>query len=125
MTNIQLAKPHCVRTEFLIVALALGTTLHPDNPNPRASSVPVGAPLNVRPHRGPYIGYWPSRVNYNAVRWYKINWNQYLDIGYDVCIDFNVILNQLTGDEEDDDEEDSEEVNDKEDEEDEEDDEED
>ncbi|RGB40059.1 hypothetical protein C1646_753751 [Rhizophagus diaphanus] len=52
------------------VTLALGTTPHPDNTNPKATSVPVGAPLNVRPHRGPYIGYWPSRVNYNAVRWY-------------------------------------------------------
>ncbi|CAB5371009.1 unnamed protein product [Rhizophagus irregularis] len=96
-------------TEFLIVALALGTTPHPDNTNPKATSVPVGAPLNVRPHRGPYIGYWPSRVNYNAVRWYKISWNQYLDIGYDVRIGFNVILNQLTENDEDDDVEDNDE----------------
>ncbi|PKY22383.1 hypothetical protein RhiirB3_436320 [Rhizophagus irregularis] len=92
-----------------IVALALGTTPHPDNTNPKATSVPVGAPLNVRPHRGPYIGYWPSRVNYNAVRWYKISWNQYLDIGYDVRIGFNVILNQLTENDEDDDVEDNDE----------------
>ncbi|CAG8659883.1 7831_t:CDS:10 [Rhizophagus irregularis] len=78
------------------VALAPGTTPHPDNTNPKATSVPVGAPLNVRPHRGPYIGYWPSRVNYNAVRWYKISWNQYLDIGYDV-FSYGYALTQTDG----------------------------
>ncbi|GBB83567.1 hypothetical protein RclHR1_10260010 [Rhizophagus clarus] len=92
-----------------MVALALGTAVHPDNPNPRVTSVSVGDPPNDRPHRGPYIGYWPSRVNYNAVRWYKISWNRYLEIGYNVRIDFNDILNQLTEDSDDDDEEDSDE----------------
>ncbi|UZO15564.1 uncharacterized protein OCT59_006982 [Rhizophagus irregularis] len=102
-------KAGCVRGRGTRVALAPGTTPHPDNTNPKATSVPVGAPLNVRPHRGPYIGYWPSRVNYNAVRWYKISWNQYLDIGYDVRIGFNVLLNQLTENDEDDDVEDNDE----------------
>ncbi|PKY48021.1 hypothetical protein RhiirA4_463467 [Rhizophagus irregularis] len=69
-----------------LVALAFGTTPHPDNINPKATSVPVGAPLNVRPHRGPYI-----------------------DIGYDVRIDFNVILNQLTENDDENDEEDNDE----------------
>ncbi|RIA99501.1 hypothetical protein C1645_746962 [Glomus cerebriforme] len=109
MNNIQRAKPHCAGTEFLIIALVPGKNSHPPNPNPNATSVSVGVSLRVRPQRGPYIGYWSSRSSYNAVRWYKISWNKYLDIGYNVRIDFNVILDLLTDDDEEDSDEDDEE----------------
>ena len=73
MTNIQLAKPHCPGTEFLIVALVLGIRPRQVNPNLRATSVLVGSLPR------PYIGYWTSNIACNALRWYKINWNKYLD----------------------------------------------
>ena len=57
MNNIQHIKPHCARTEFLIIALVLEKNPHPPNPNPSVTLVSVGVPLRVRLQRGPYIGY--------------------------------------------------------------------
>ncbi|CAB5386212.1 unnamed protein product [Rhizophagus irregularis] len=63
------------------VTLAPGTTPYPNNTNPKATSVPVRSSIKCSP---------------------TSSWNQYLDIGYDVRIGFNVILNQLTENDEED-----------------------
>lgn len=111
LTNIQLNKPRCRGTEFIIIVLPHGNIFLRDNPNPRTRSVALGTPLSVRPYRGPYIGYWPSRASFDEVHWHKIVWNEHLPIGYNVRINFNDILNHLT-DDDDGGEDDEEEVND-------------
>jgi hypothetical protein len=100
---IWLNKPHCHGTEFIIVVLPYGNTFLQENQNPRSDSVEVGAPLRSRPYQGPYIGYWPSRVSFDAVHWHKIVWNKHLSIGYNVHINFNDILNNLIDDDDEDD----------------------
>jgi len=97
--NIQLNKPYCHETEFVIVVLPYGKEFQQKNTNLGSDSVEVGAPLKSCPSRAPYIGYWPSHEPFNKVHWHKIVWNQHLSIGHNVCINFNDILNHLTSDE--------------------------
>ena len=68
MNNIQRVKPHCAGTEFFIIALIYEKKSHPSNSNPEVTSVEVRDPLRVRSCQNPYISYWSSCINYNAVR---------------------------------------------------------
>jgi hypothetical protein len=106
LEHIWLNKPHCRRTEFIIVVLPYGNTFLQKNQNTSSDSVEVGVPLRSRPYQGPYIGYWPSCVSFDAVHWHKLVWNKHLSIGYNVRINFNDILNSLTADDDEEDDDD-------------------
>src|ERR1043166_5167433 len=90
-----------------MIVLPHGHTYLWENQNPRSNSVEVGLPLDSHPNQGPYIGYWPSHVSFDAVHWHKIVWNRHLTIGYNVCIYFNDILKSLNDDENDENDDDN------------------
>ncbi len=99
MNKISMVLPHLPNTEFILIAIP--DTENPQNANPNAAAVSVVAPLvgngtANRPSRAPYIGYWRRGDAFEAVRWYKIIWNQHLPLaGCAAQINFNSIMQKL------------------------------
>src|SRR4051794_8860548 len=62
-------QPFCPITEFVTIILRGSDTRIPPNPTPLADSVAVWVPLAVRPHFGPYVGYWAPGAPIGAVQW--------------------------------------------------------
>jgi len=83
-------------TEFVLIALPTGLSLHAANPNPGGAIVAANPVLANRPNRAPYVGYWNVGVAYAAAQWFKVRWNQQLALNCGAQLRFNGILDQLT-----------------------------
>ncbi|CAG8739872.1 6916_t:CDS:2, partial [Racocetra fulgida] len=78
LNKISYVQPYCQNTEFVLISIPFGTSPFRTNPNPNADSVVATAPRTSRPSRAPYLGHWTVGTAFNAVQWYKMQWNEHI-----------------------------------------------
>ncbi|KAF0463785.1 hypothetical protein F8M41_026594 [Gigaspora margarita] len=94
LNKISYVQPYCPNTEFVLISIPFGTSPFGANPNPGVNLVVATARAD-RPSRAPYLGHWAVLTGFNAVQWYKMQWNEHIILGYGVCIYFNDVLTCL------------------------------
>ena len=97
LVTIQTLLPVLPNTEFVAVALPTGINPIQANTHPRARLIQANPTGRAdRPVKASYIGHWNAGSGYQNVRWYRMEWNQYISLGCGAKIYFNDILDSLT-----------------------------
>ncbi|RHZ52096.1 hypothetical protein Glove_465g61 [Diversispora epigaea] len=91
--NINWLKRNTIGVEFVAIAIPHAVTPFHSNPEPEAGMTQAISQL-TRPTRAPYICHWDS--NYNEI-WYRMEWNRYIALRCGLVIEFNIVLNVLSG----------------------------
>ncbi|CAG8514942.1 8710_t:CDS:2 [Diversispora eburnea] len=93
LSKIDLIRQYLADIEYVGIAIPSATNPFPENPNPWVVTTPATPTLEM-PTRAPYIIYLRN-VNSNLV-YYKMNWNEHLDLKCHWIVEFNVVLNVIS-----------------------------
>ncbi|RHZ84227.1 hypothetical protein Glove_84g175 [Diversispora epigaea] len=93
LSKIDLIRQYLTDVEYVGIAIPHAVNPFPENPNPWISTAPA-TPTPEMPTRAPYIIYLQN-VNNNLV-YYRMNWNEHLDLRCRWRIEFNIVLNVIS-----------------------------
>ncbi|CAG8572643.1 1214_t:CDS:2 [Paraglomus occultum] len=92
LSKISFIRECTTNVEYVGIAIPLATNPFPQNENPGITTTPA-TPCDYPP-RSPYIIHFPNRGS--KLVYYRMNWNEHLDLRCQWRIEFNIVLNAIS-----------------------------
>ncbi|RHZ49091.1 hypothetical protein Glove_530g1 [Diversispora epigaea] len=93
LSKIDLIRQYSTDIEYVRISIPYAINPFPENSNPGLTTTPAIPTLEM-PIRAPYIIYLRN-ANSNLV-YYRMNWNEHLDLRCRWIIEFNIVLNVIS-----------------------------
>ncbi|CAG8512762.1 7951_t:CDS:2 [Paraglomus brasilianum] len=95
LSKISFIREYTTNVEYVGIAIPHTTNPFPQNENPGITTTPA-TQLDDSP-RAPYIIHFPWDVNRgSSLVYYRMNWNEHLDLRCQWRIEFNIVLNVIS-----------------------------